>query len=90
MLKKLLFKLTGKSPEEPEQNRKQPAETGIRHVRSADDGWVILKDLDAESDATFRTKREAVKEAKKVCKEKGLSLKIYKQDGSLQREHDYE
>lgn len=90
MLKKLLFKLTGHSEDdETEDTSDTASETGVRHVMSAAEGWVILKDKSGSSSMTFDTKREAVDEARSVCKDKGLRLRIYKQDGSKQREHDY-
>lgn len=92
MLKKLLFKLTGRSTEDTDEaSGEEPtsSETGVRHVMSSEDGWVILKERGGSSTLTFDTKREAVDEARSVCKDKGLKLAIYKQDGSKQREHDY-
>ena len=93
MLRKLLSKLTGCSTDDEADNQvtvsDDDAETGVRHVMSSEDGWVILKDPESTSSMTFDTKKAAVNEARTVCKEKGLRLAIYKQDGSKQREHDY-
>lgn len=93
MLKKLFSKLLGQSSDDESgtaHSETGEKETGVRHVMSTEDGWVILKSPDASSSMTFSTKKDAVDEARTVCKKKGLRLAIYKQDGSKQREHTYE
>ncbi len=91
MLKKLFSKLLGRDTDDTDKPDRveQRSTSDTRHVKSTEDGWVILKDEDGSSEMTFDTKREAVDEARTVCKGKGLRLAIYKQDGTKQREHDY-
>lgn len=91
MLKKLFSKLLGRDTNDSEsvEQEVQRSTSDTRHVMSTEEGWVILKEKDGSSTMTFDTKREAVDEARTVCKEKGLRLAIYKQDGTQQREHDY-
>lgn len=87
MIKKLLSKIFGSSSQE--EKNVESEETGKRHVLSTKDGWVILKDVKQKSSKSFSTKKEALREAKKVTKEKGLMLIVHRQDGTVQREHDY-
>ena len=88
MLKKLLSKIFG-STEPEDQSEPEPKETGKRHVMSSSDGWVILRHLNDTSSEHFHKKKDALREAKKVVKEKGLRLVVHRQDGTVQREHDY-
>ena len=87
MIKKLLSKIFGSS--ETQEKDKTTQETGKRHVLSTEEGWVIVKDIKQRSSKTFSTKKEALREAKKVAKDKGLRLIVHRQDGTVQREHDY-
>jgi len=88
MIKKILSKIFGSSSKSKETQEKVQ-ESGKRHVLSTDEGWVIVKDIKQKSTKTFSTKKDALREAKKVTKQKGLRLVVHRQDGTVQREHDY-
>ena len=49
-----------------------------------EDGWAVQSSGAKRASEVFDKKDEAVKRAKEIAKNKGTSLTIYKQDGTVQ------
>ena len=59
------------------------------HVTHKDGEWKLKKENAERSTKNFETKEQAVDYAKDFMKKNGGSLKIHKQDGTIQEERTY-
>ncbi|MFC3041644.1 DUF2188 domain-containing protein [Virgibacillus xinjiangensis] len=58
-------------------------------VISHEDGWAVQSAHAKKPDKVYRNKKEAVKRAKEIARNKGTSLKVFKHDGSVQETKSY-
>lgn len=72
-----------KYPSNPE--RLEEGEEVIAH----EDGWAVKSSGAERVSEVFQKKEEAIQRAKEIAKNKGTSLTIYKQDGTIQENHSY-
>lgn len=54
-----------------------------------DDGWGVKSSGAEHVSEIFNRKEEAIERGKEIAQNKGTSLKIYKQDGTIQTKHSY-
>ncbi|SDR04337.1 DUF2188 domain-containing protein [Virgibacillus salinus] len=59
------------------------------HVIAHNDGWAVKSSNAQRASDVFDNKNDAVERAREIANNKGTSLKIYKQDGSIQENHSY-
>lgn len=59
------------------------------NVEAYDDRWVVKSSNAQRASDVFDNKDDAVERARKIAKNKGTSLTIYRQDGSVQEHHSY-
>ncbi|WP_163529131.1 DUF2188 domain-containing protein [Halobacillus ihumii] len=59
------------------------------HVVSHEDGWAVQAEDAKQPSDVFENKQDAVERAKEVAKNKGTSVIIHKQDGSIQDQTTY-
>ncbi|WP_079526451.1 DUF2188 domain-containing protein [Halobacillus hunanensis] len=59
------------------------------HVVSHEDGWAVQAEDAKQPSDVFENKQDAVERAKEVAKNKGTSVIIHKQDGSIQDQTSY-
>lgn len=71
------------NPSHPE--RLDEAEEVVAH----DDGWAVKSSGAERVSEIFSTKEKAVERGKEIAQNKGTSLKVYNQDGSIQKNHSY-
>ncbi|WP_087974460.1 DUF2188 domain-containing protein [Oceanobacillus rekensis] len=55
-------------------------------VVTHDDGWAVKSSGSDRASEVFDNKKDAINRAKEIAKNKGTSLTIYKQDGSVEDE----
>lgn len=72
-----------KYPSNPE--RLNEGEEVVAH----DDGWAVKSSGAKRVSEVFSTKKEAIKRAKDIAVNKGTSLTIYKQDGTIQEKKSF-
>jgi len=58
-------------------------------VKYQDDNWLVISEKASQASDTFDKKEQAVERAKEIAKNKNSSVKVYKQDGTLQDTFDY-
>lgn len=54
------------------------------------DGWAVKSSGAEQVSEVFESKEEAIKRGKEITDNKGTSLTVYKQDGSVQYKQDYD
>ncbi|MGJ9459494.1 DUF2188 domain-containing protein [Oceanobacillus sp. CF4.6] len=54
-----------------------------------EDGWAVKSSGSERASEVFDNKEEAIKRAREIAENKGTSLSIYKQDGSVQDEQSF-
>ena len=59
------------------------------HITSTDAGWELKKEGAARASKTASTKVEIIKLATEFLQGKTVSLKIHKEDGTIQEERTY-
>lgn len=59
------------------------------HITKSDNGWELKKEGAARASKTASTKTEIVKMAVEFLDGKTASLKIHKEDGTIQEERTY-
>ncbi|WP_411380322.1 DUF2188 domain-containing protein [Pseudomonas sp. MPB26] len=59
------------------------------HITPTENGWALKKQGSERASKTATTKAEIVKLASEFLEGKTASLKIHKQDGSIQEERTY-
>lgn len=59
-------------------------------VVAHDDGWAVQSSGAERASEVFSTKKKAVERGKEIAQNKGTSLKVYNQDGSIQEEYSYD
>ncbi|GAB3790945.1 DUF2188 domain-containing protein [Virgibacillus kimchii] len=57
-----------------------------QHVVAHGDGWAVQSSNAKKPSKVYKNKQDAVDRAKEVAKNKGTSLKVFKKDGTLQKE----
>lgn len=65
--------------------RMEEGEEVVKH----NDGWAVKSSGSDRASEVFDTKKDAIKRAKEIAKNKGTSLTIYKQDGSVEDEQSF-
>jgi uncharacterized protein YdaT len=58
-------------------------------VKYQEDHWIVISEKASQASDTFDKKEQAVERAKEIAKNKNSSVKVYKQDGTLQDTFDY-
>ena len=58
-------------------------------VKYQEDHWIVISEKARQASDTFDKKEQAVERAKEIAKNKNSSVKVYKQDGTLQDTFDY-
>lgn len=58
-------------------------------VKYQEDKWLVISENASQASDTFDKKEQAVERAKEIAKNKNSSVKVYKQDGTLQDTFDY-
>ena len=58
-------------------------------VKYQEDHWIVISEKASQVSDTFDKKEQAVERAKEIAKNKNSSVKVYKQDGTLQDTFDY-
>ncbi|MFI3617749.1 DUF2188 domain-containing protein [Enterococcus avium] len=58
-------------------------------VKYKEDHWIVISEKASQASDTFDKKEQAVERAKEIAKNKNSSVKVYKQDGTLQDTFDY-
>jgi hypothetical protein len=59
------------------------------HITTATNGWELKKEGAARASKTATTKAEIVELASEFLQDKTASLKIHKEDGTIQEERTY-
>lgn len=72
-----------KYPSNPE--RLDEGEEVVPHA----DGWAVKSSGAKRASEVFTTKDEAIERGKEIAQNKGTSLTVYKQDGTIQKKHSY-
>lgn len=70
------------------ENNPERLEEG-EHVVAQENGWAVKSSGAKQASNVYETKDKAVKRAKEIAKNKGTSVTIYKQDGSVQEKQTY-
>lgn len=70
------------------ENNPQRLEEGEQVVKH-EDGWAVKSSHAKKPSNIFENKDEAIKQAREIAKNKGTSLTIYKQDGTIQEKQSY-
>ncbi|WP_067726422.1 DUF2188 domain-containing protein [Oceanobacillus damuensis] len=70
---------------ESNPERMEEGEEVVAHAN----GWAVKSSGSQRASEVFDNKDEAIKRAREIAKNKGTSLTIYKQDGSVQDEQSY-
>lgn len=70
------------------ENNPERLEEG-EQVISHEDGWAVISSNAKKPSNIFADKDEAIKQAREIAKNKGTSLTIYKQDGTIQDQQTY-
>lgn len=87
------FRKYGQPTERSKEGKKYPSHPERldegEEVVAHDDGWAVKSSGAERASETFATKEKAVERGKEIARNKGTSLKIYKQDGSIQEKHSY-
>ncbi|UJL46913.1 DUF2188 domain-containing protein [Virgibacillus sp. NKC19-16] len=88
------YKKRGRPTQRSEEGKKyennperlEEAEEVVAH----EDGWAVQSSNADRASDVFENKDDAIKRAREIAKNKGTSLTIYKQDGSIQETYSYE
>ncbi|MGP4107578.1 DUF2188 domain-containing protein [Virgibacillus sp. L01] len=87
------YENNGKTIERSEEGKKYESNPGrleeAEHVEPHDDGWAVKSSNAKRASEVFDKKDDAVERAREIARNKGTSLKIYKQDGSVQDQQSY-
>jgi len=59
-------------------------------VKYEDDHWSVISDGADQASDIFDNKKPAIERAKEIAKNKQSSVKIYKQDGTIQQTYNYQ
>src|SRR5690625_7083714 len=88
------YKQSGKPTTRSKEGKKYPSHPERldegEEVVAHDDGWAVKSSGSERASETFATKEKAIERGKEIAQNKGTSLKVYNQDGSLQEEYAYE
>lgn len=57
-----------------------------QHVVAHKDGWAVKSSNAKRASKVYDKKQDAIQRAKEIANNKGTKLKVYKKDGSLQKE----
>ncbi|MBP1948525.1 DUF2188 domain-containing protein [Virgibacillus litoralis] len=83
----------GKTIERSEEGKKYESNPErleeAEHVVAHNNGWAVKSSNAQRASDVFDNKNDAIERAREIAKNKGTSLKIYKQDGSIQENHSY-
>jgi uncharacterized protein YdaT len=84
------YKKSGKPTERSEQGKRHENNPQrmdeAQHVVKHEDGWAVKSSNAKKASKVYDKKQDAINRAKEIDDNKGTSLKIYKKDGSLQKE----
>ncbi len=87
------YEKNGKTVERSEEGKKYESNPErleeAEHVEPHDDGWAVKSSNAKRASEVFDKKEDAVERAREIARNKGTSLKIYKQDGSVQDQQSY-
>lgn len=87
------YEKSGQPTERSKEGKKYPSNPERldegEEVVAHDDGWAVKSSGAERASEVFTTKEEATKRGKEIALNKGTSLKIYKQDGTIQEKHSY-
>ena len=72
----------------PQKNAKKLMNADVL-VKYQEDHWIVISEKASQASDTFDKKEQAVERAKEIAKNKNSSVKVYKQDGTLQDTFDY-
>lgn len=76
-------------PHTPNKNAKKLMNADVS-VKYQDKHWIVISDAAERASDIFQNKTQAVERAKKIAKNKGSTLKIYKMDGHLQKQTQFD
>lgn len=75
-------------PHSPNKQAKKLMDADVK-VTYEDGHWIVISDNAKQASDTFDKKEAAVTRGKEVAENKGSSVHIYKQDGTLQESFNY-
>lgn len=81
--------LRTRDEENPQNSRPELMEKG-EHVIAHEDGWAVQGESASQPTKVFDNKDEAVTRAKEIAQNKGGSVIIHKQDGTIQENISYD
>lgn len=73
---------------EHDKNAKKLMNADVQ-VKYHEHKWLVISENASQASDTFDKKEHAVERAKEIAKNKNSSVKVYKQDGTLQDTFDY-